>query len=163
MLKINFLLFSLCSLRLCVRFIWDATEAISISQVGVHDDHLSRHAGGAPVEDRGHLADPIRRIAVGAHARRGARGALAEAAAVWRAGAPLDAGNRVVDAALHDLVAPDDVESAPWAGDGRRDAVAVAVDVDDASVGGYGVSKSATCCDVAHVALTRIKLTAYPN
>ena len=25
------------------------------------------------------------------------------------------------------------------------------------------LSKSATCCDVAHVALTRIKLTAYPN
>ena len=25
------------------------------------------------------------------------------------------------------------------------------------------LSKSATCCDVAHVALTRIKLMAYPN
>ena len=93
-------------------------------------------ARGPPVHHHRHAADAVGRRAVGALAGSGARRLLAEPAAVGRTRLALDARDRSVDAAVHDLVAPNHEHHAPRAEYGRRHAVAVAVDVHEPAVGG---------------------------
>lgn len=100
----------------------------------VDHQHVQVGLAGFAVDDRGDVADALGRVAVGAEPGDCAGRLLAEAQAVGRRGLVLDVADRVGEVALDDLVAAGHDDDFRRAVDHGVDAVAVAVDVDEAAV-----------------------------
>jgi len=108
---------------------------LSVAKVLVDKQHVRRRVCWLAIMHHRDLADAVGRVAVGADSSGGTRSLFAETPAVRRAGAAFDAGDCVIKAALDYLVSSYDEHHLFGAEDGRRHAIAVAVDIHKAPIG----------------------------